>query len=270
MSPWLTMLGVTAPGTDSLLARSHRERRPASVLSEPRVHRKVGSINGESAKTVLRLIMRAPYKAHPWDDLWRVTAVDHQIRDEFWDERSVLPMLTRSTSRSISDATGTTSPCTCPARSAPGTRWPTTRTCGCACCPHGATTWPWESMHVEALAWFDHWLKGRDTGIPTGRASVTGSPGPSNGGTATPGRPQPTTTELGLGADGVLAAEPRGGSRELLCLGTGLGRPPRAHKSTRPRSCTGRPPRLGRPRHRRRRSSCACRPPSPRSTPHGS
>jgi len=23
----------------------------------------------------------------------------------------------------------------------------------------------WESLHVEALAWFDHWLKGQDTGI---------------------------------------------------------------------------------------------------------
>jgi uncharacterized protein len=33
-------------------------------------------------------------------------------------------------------------------------------------------------MQVEALAWFDHWLKGRDTGILDGRASVTGCPGP--------------------------------------------------------------------------------------------
>ena len=29
-------------------------------------------------------------------------------------------------------------------------------------------SWPWESMHLEALAWFDHWLKGRDTGILDG------------------------------------------------------------------------------------------------------
>ena len=29
-------------------------------------------------------------------------------------------------------------------------------------------TWPWESLHVEALAWFDHWLKGSDTGILEG------------------------------------------------------------------------------------------------------
>lgn len=28
--------------------------------------------------------------------------------------------------------------------------------------------WPWESLHIEALAWFDHWLKGQDTGILDG------------------------------------------------------------------------------------------------------
>ncbi len=29
-------------------------------------------------------------------------------------------------------------------------------------------TWPWESLHHEALAWYDHWLKGADTGIMDG------------------------------------------------------------------------------------------------------
>lgn len=31
-------------------------------------------------------------------------------------------------------------------------------------------TWPWESLHHEALAWYDHWLKGADTGIMDGPA----------------------------------------------------------------------------------------------------
>src|ERR1700712_297039 len=34
---------------------------------------------------------------------------------------------------------------------------------------HGLA-WPWESLHVETLAWYDHWLKGRDTGILEGPA----------------------------------------------------------------------------------------------------
>jgi len=32
---------------------------------------------------------------------------------------------------------------------------------------HGIA-WPWESLHIEALAWFDHWMKGQDTGILDG------------------------------------------------------------------------------------------------------
>ena len=38
-------------------------------------------------------------------------------------------------------------------------------------------TWPWESLHVEALAWFDHWLKDRDTGILDGPAIRYWMPG---------------------------------------------------------------------------------------------
>jgi uncharacterized protein len=52
------MLGVTAPKTDALW-RGRVANAARRVLSEPRVHRKVGSINGESAKGVLELIMRA-------------------------------------------------------------------------------------------------------------------------------------------------------------------------------------------------------------------
>ena len=32
----------------------------------------------------------------------------------------------------------------------------------------GEYSWPWEAMHYEALAWYDHHLKGIDTGIMDG------------------------------------------------------------------------------------------------------
>lgn len=41
-------------------------------------------------------------------------------------------------------------------------------------------SWPWESLHVEALAWFDRWLKGKETGIlddPRIRYVVPGADG---------------------------------------------------------------------------------------------
>ena len=41
---------------------------------------------------------------------------------------------------------------------------------------HGLS-WPWESLHVEALAWFDHWVKGQDTGILEGSAIHYVTPG---------------------------------------------------------------------------------------------
>src|SRR5260370_35278238 len=34
--------------------------------------------------------------------------------------------------------------------------------------PRGSLQWPWEALHAEALAWYAHWLKKRDTGILEG------------------------------------------------------------------------------------------------------
>ena len=51
-------------------------------------------------------------------------------------------------------------------------------------------TWPWESLHVEALAWFDHWLKGHDTGIVDGAPIRYVLPGADEWRTAEHGRPR--------------------------------------------------------------------------------
>jgi uncharacterized protein len=44
-------------------------------------------MNGESALTMLRQLLKLPHHPHPWDDLWRDIAVKHPTRDE-WCERS--------------------------------------------------------------------------------------------------------------------------------------------------------------------------------------
>jgi uncharacterized protein len=100
--------------------------------------------------------------------------------------------------------------------------------------PAGGTTWPWESMHVEALAWFDHHLKARDTGVTDGPPIRYWLPGAEEWRTSDVWPPAAEYQELGLGADGVLSQQPKSGSRELLCLGTGLARATRAHKSDPP------------------------------------
>jgi len=100
--------------------------------------------------------------------------------------------------------------------------------------PAGGTTWPWEAMHVEALAWFDQYLKGRQTGITEGPRIRYWLPVAEEWRTADTWPPRADYLELGLGADATLAEQPQDGNRDYLSLGTGLNRPPRAAKSDPP------------------------------------
>jgi uncharacterized protein len=233
ITPWLTMLGVVSPKKDSFW-RGPVANTARRVLNEPWVHRKVGNINGESAKGVLQLLMKAPYDADPWDNLWRTTAVDHQTRDAFWDGRTVVPVLDQvdipvyvgcDWDNVPMHLSGTFSAW----RGISGN--PKARI---ALLPDGSTTWPWESMHVEALAWFDQHLKGHDTGILDGPPIRYWLPVAEEWRTAEVWPPTTKFLELGLGSDGTLAEQPTDGAREYLCLGTGLDRPARAHRSDPP------------------------------------
>jgi predicted acyl esterase len=90
---------------------------------------------------------------------------------------------------------------------------------------HGLA-WPWESLHVEALAWFDHWLKGRDTGILAGPKFRYVIPGGDEWHTTDSWPPASATPKaLALRADGLLDDdEGEAGSRTFMTLGAGLGR----------------------------------------------
>ena len=85
-------------------------------------------------------------------------------------------------------------------------------------------TWPWESLHIEALAWFDHWLR---DGIPVSsrdRRFAMSYPAMGAGTRPNP-PPEATFAELALRADGVLDAdEGAAGGREFMTLGAGLNR----------------------------------------------
>ncbi len=50
-------------------------------------------MNGEAAIAGLKLLLKLPHNPHPWDDLWRSIAVAHPLRDGWWDERNLLPLL---------------------------------------------------------------------------------------------------------------------------------------------------------------------------------
>jgi hypothetical protein len=87
-------------------------------------------------------------------------------------------------------------------------------------------TWPWESLHVEALAWYDHWLKGRDTGILEGPRIRYILPGAEGFREADCWPVQDISyREYALRADGVLAAdEDVASDRAMMTLGAGLNR----------------------------------------------
>jgi uncharacterized protein len=91
---------------------------------------------------------------------------------------------------------------------------------------HGLA-WPWESLHIEALAWFDQWLKKQDTGILDGPHFRYVIP-EAEGWRATDTWPVPETVShaYALRADGVLREdESEPGSRTYMNLGGGLNRP---------------------------------------------
>ena len=102
------------------------------------------------------------------------------MRDAFWDERNLRPLLEAVDIPVYLGADWDNVPLHLPStfgawqalRRQPNVRM--------AMLPPGGFAWPWEALHVEVLAWYDHWLKGRDTGIMDGppiRYQVPGADG---------------------------------------------------------------------------------------------
>lgn len=229
VSPFLTMVGISNRHGDRLW-RGPVVDTMRHLLRQHWLHAKFATMDGEEAITLMHAAARLPYDAHPWDDLWDAVAVDHQLRDAWWDERDLTPMLGDVTVPVYLgcdwDNVPLHLPSTFPAMEAL-VNSPTVRV---AMLGRHGLAWPWESLHVEALAWFDQWLKGRDTGILDGppiRYVVSGS----DEWNATSTWPPAGTglREYALRADGSLGGRGARGSRDFVALGAGLNRrPPKA------------------------------------------
>jgi predicted acyl esterase len=225
VTPFLAMIGVTSRYGDTVW-RSRIADLARRVLNTPRLHRKFATMNGESSVVALRAALKLHHDPHPWDDLWRSMAVEHPLRDAWWDERDLRPLLSRidipvylgcdwqnvplhlpSTLETFAGLTGS-----------PDVRMTLLGDFG--------LTWPWESLHVEALAWFDHWLKGADTGVVDGPAIRYWMPGADEWRTADSWPPpDPAPLELALNGDATLDVdEVVPAARQYLTLGAGLSR----------------------------------------------
>ncbi len=224
ITPFLSMMGLTSERSDRFW-RGPFVRLARRVLNTPRLHRKFATMNGESAVTMMRQLLKLPHNPHPWDELWLDVAVKHPLRDEWWDERNLVPLLGGIEVPVYLGCDWENVPLHLPSTFVAWNALSGKPFVRMGMLGRFGLTWPWESLHAEALAWFDHWLKGRDTGILDGPPIRYFLPGADEWRTAEAWPPAPGHRELALRADGVLAEdEGPSGSRDFMVLGAGLNR----------------------------------------------
>ena len=227
ITPFLYMIGMTSSRTNKLW-RSTLLKAVGKLLRMPSIHKKFEHMNGEEAMTGLKALLKLHHDPHPWDDLWRAIVAEHPLRDAWWDDRNLLPLLDRIDIPVYLGCDWQNVPLHLPST------FPAFN--GLTNSPHvqvammGAhgLSWPWESLHVEALAWFDHWLKGSNTGVLEGPKFRYVLPGEDNKWHTTNEWPLPETTyqPFALRADGGLSeTEGESGHRTLFTLGSGVNRP---------------------------------------------
>jgi uncharacterized protein len=236
VTPFLSMVGMTSAHGNELW-RSKLVDAVRHVLLTPSIHKKFATMNGEAAMTGLRLLLKLHHDPHPWDDLWRTITVERPLRDDWWDERNLEPLLHRINVPVYLGCDWQNVPLHLPSTFTAYTALTESPCVRVAMLGDYGLTWPWESLHIEALAWFDHWLKGHDTGILEGPSIRYVLPG-AEGWNAADSWPIKGSVHraLALCADGSLAVdEGERGSRQLITLSAGL-TPPQGGRTNPPAS----------------------------------
>ena len=237
ISAWLPAIGIMA-ARDPQMWRKEFFTIVKDLFSLPQVHKRMEHVNGEAITAVLKKFMKGHYSEEPFGRFWQEMCVEHPTHDAFWDERD---QNARLGSVNIPVYLG------CDWDNVPMHLLSTFKAWRAlahnsnvrvALLPPGSLTWPWECLHYEALAWYDHWLKGRDTGIMEGapiRYTV-----PESDGWRTSAKWPPAESKLtafALRADGLLSeAEGAAGSRTYIYLPADSGRPKNANPPELPQS----------------------------------
>jgi uncharacterized protein len=226
ITPFLAMIGMTSGQTNKLW-RSKLVSAMRTVLSTPGIHKKFETANGEAAIASIKVLLKLHHDPHPWDDLWRAVAAEHPFRDAWWDDRNLLPLLDRVEVPVYLGCDWQNVPLHLPHTFTALQRLINSPCVRVAMVGEHGISWPWESLHYEALAWFDHWLKGRDTGVLEGPHFRYVIP-QAEGWRTTDQWPLPEAEyrAFALRADGGLDPdEGEEGSRTYMNLGGGLNRP---------------------------------------------
>src|SRR5262245_26273546 len=158
ITPFLAMIGMNATRTSGFW-NSMPFDMLRRALSLPPVHRRFATLNGEAAMAGLKILLRLPHDPHPWDDLWRSISVEHPLRDDWWEERNLVPLLHRVTVPVYLGCDWDNVPLHLPSTFTAYFALTASPHVRMALPGEHGLAWPWESLHVEALAWYDQWLK---------------------------------------------------------------------------------------------------------------
>jgi uncharacterized protein len=226
VTPFLFMIGMTSGQTNKFW-RSKLLHAVRGLLLSPGIHKKFEMANGEAAIAGLKVLLQLHHDPHPWDDLWRAIAAEHPFRDAWWQDRNLLPLLDRVEVPVYLGCDWQNVPLHLPHTFTAYERLTNSKHVQVAMMGQHGLAWPWESLHIEAIAWFDYWLKGRDTGILDGPHFRYILP-EAEGWRTTDAWPvrEAVHHAYALQSDGTLAeGEPEAGSRTYMKLGAGLNRP---------------------------------------------
>jgi len=172
-------------------------------------------------------VLKLHHDPHPWDDLWRAIVVEHPFRDAWWDERTLMPLLEQVECPVYLGCDWANVSLHLPSTFPALQKLTNSKHVRVAMMGEYGLAWPWESLHIEALAWFDQWLKGKDTGILEGPKFRYVIP-EAEGWHATDTWPLPEAKlqSHALHADGSMGTSlGEHGSRAYMNLGAGLNRP---------------------------------------------
>jgi uncharacterized protein len=209
---WMRAVAIFASLEDKFL-RGKLVDLGAEILRSPRVHRIFAHHNGESALALFRFLTRKD-PSGPWAELVDAATIRNPVKSAFWQERDSLALMSRIRVPVYLGCDWENVPMHLPSTFASLRALSPDVPVRLAMLGQFGLTWPWESLHVEALAWYDHWLKNRDTGIMAGPPVRYVIPGevnddPNAGWHEAAAWPPPEARpiEFALCGDGTLARE---------------------------------------------------------------
>jgi predicted acyl esterase len=226
LTPFLFMIGMTSGHTNKLW-RSKLMDAMRALLLTPSIHKKFETANGEAAIAGLKALLKLHHDPHPWDDLWRAIVAEHPFRDAWWEDRNLLSLLDRVEVPVYLGCDWQNVPLHLPHTFKAYERLTHCKHLQVAMMGEHGLAWPWESLHIEALAWFDQWLKGQNTGILDGPVFRYVLPNAEGWRTADSWPiAEAVHRAYALRADGGLGEdEGEAGCRTYMNLGGGLNRP---------------------------------------------